>query len=128
LFQNIREENTELGEYKKQVNLWPFFIYYRDFNGNSRLQILAAVEALLPENRGIDRNWSPLWSVWRSQDNPKTGAKSRSLLWNLYRYSETPGSRNCSLFFGLFQYQYDGENKKIRLFYMPVSKTHGGTK
>ena len=128
LFQNIREENTEFGAHKERVNLWPFFIYYRDFSGNSRLQILAPVEAILPENRGIERNWSPLWSLWRSQDNPKTGAKSRSLLWNLYRCNETPGSKNCSLFFGLFQYQYDGENKKIRLFYMPAFKTHGGTK
>ena len=128
LFQDIQEKNTEFGAHKERVNLWPFFIYYRDFSGNSRLQILAPVEAILPNSRGIERNWSPLWSLWRSQDNPKTGAKSRSLLWNLYRCDETRGSKNCSLLFGLFQYQYDGESKKIRLFYVLASKTHEGKK
>jgi hypothetical protein len=126
LFQNVHEENKELNEHKERINLWPFFIYYREFNGNSRLQIIAPVEGILPNNRGVERNWSPLWSLWRSQDDPKTGAKSRSLLWNLYRCDETPGSKNCSLCFGLFQYHCDGENKKIRLFY--VFTTHGGTK
>ena len=44
-----------------------------------------------PDNRGIERNWSPLWSFWRSENNPQTGARSQSLLWNLYRRDSTPG-------------------------------------
>jgi hypothetical protein len=50
--------------------------------------------------------------------------RSQSLLWNLYRRDTTPGIKKCSLLFGLFQYQFDGENKRLRLFYIPVLKSH----
>ena len=46
---------------------------------------------MLPGNRGVERNWSPLWSLWRAEDNPKTGATSQSLLWNFYRHDTAPG-------------------------------------
>ena len=76
-----------------------------------------------PDNRGIERNWSPLWSLWRWERSAKTGAASQSFLWNLYRNDTTVGAKKCSLLFGLFQYQSDGENKRLRLFYIRVVKT-----
>ena len=125
LFQNLAEKNTETGKEKRRVDLWPLFTYHRDFNGGSRLQIFAPVETALPDNRGIERNWSPLWSLWRSENNLENGATSQSLLWNFYRRDTAPDSKKCSLLFGLFQYQSDGANKEFRLFYIPVFKTHG---
>ncbi len=77
--------------------------------------------------RGIEHNWSPLWSIWVSENNPKTGAHSQSFLWNLYRHESTPTSRKCSLLFGLFQYQSDTKAKSLRLFYTPVMKPHPKT-
>ena len=124
LYENTVEKNTETGAEKRRVDMWPFFTWHRDFDGNSRLQILALIEPVLPNNRGIERNWSPLWSLWRAENNPKTGASSRSLLWNLYRSDKTPDAKNFSLLFGLFQYQSAGETNKLRLFYIPVLKTH----
>ena len=124
-FQNLTEKNTETGKEKRRVDLWPLFTYHRDFDGGSRLQILAPVETALPDNRGIERNWAPLWSLWRSENNLENGATSQSLLWNFYRRDTTPASKKCSLLFGLFQYQSDGANKEFRLFYIPVFKTHG---
>jgi hypothetical protein len=91
------------------------------------LQILAPVEPAVPDNRGIERNWSPLWSIWVSENNPKTGASSQSFLWNLYRHENAPTSKKCSLLFGLFQYQSDAEMKKLRLLYIPIFKTHSKT-
>ena len=70
---------------KQRESLWPFYTWNREFNGNRRLQILAPFEVVLPTNRGLLRNWSPLWSVWRAENNPRTGQRSQSLLWNLYR-------------------------------------------
>ena len=78
------EKNTATGAEKRRVDALPFFTYHSDFNGNSRLQILAPVEPAVPDNRGIERNWSPLWSIWISENNPKTGASGQSFLWNLY--------------------------------------------
>ena len=124
LFSDVTEKNIETGAERKRVDFWPLFTWRRDFNGNRRLQIFALVESALPDNRGIERNWSPLWSLWRSEDNPKAGATSQSLLWNLYRRDTAPASKKCSLLFGFFQYQSDSEMKKMRLFYVPVLKWH----
>ena len=127
LYENTMEKNTAPGAEKRRVDALPFFTYHSDFNGNSRLQILAPVEPAVPDNRGIERNWSPLWSIWISENNPKTGASGQSFLWNLYRQETTPASKKCSLLFGLFQYQSDMEMKRLRLFYIPVFKTHPKT-
>jgi hypothetical protein len=127
LFENTVEKNTATGADKRRVDMWPFFTYHRDFNGNNRLQILALIEPAVPNNRGIERNWSPLWSIWVSENNPKSGASSQSFLWNLFRHEATPTSKKCSLLFGLFQYQSDADMKKLRLFYIPVFKEHPKT-
>jgi len=124
LFENTVQKNTASGEYKRRVDALPFFTYHRDYNGSSRLQILALLEPVLPNNRGIERNWSPLWSIWVSEHNTQNDARSQSLLWNLYRHESAPGFKKCSLLFGLFQYQSDAEMKKMRLLYIPVFKTH----
>jgi hypothetical protein len=121
LFEDTTDKNLETGAEKRRVDAWPFFTYHRDFNGNNWLQLLAPLEPVLPNNRGVERNWSPLWSIWRSENNLKTGAGSRSLLWNLYRCDTTATSRKCSLLFGLLQYQSESEAKKLRLFFIPVA-------
>lgn len=124
IYSSTTEKNTQTGAAEKRLDMWPFFTWHRNFDGNERLQIFAPVEPALPDNRGVERNWSPLWSLWRWEHNPKTGAASQSLLWNLYRRDTTPDSKKCSLLFGLFQYQLGGENERLRLFYVPVLKNH----
>ena len=124
LFVDLTEKNTETGRARRRVDLLPLFTWHRDFDGNRRLQILAPIEPVLPGNRGVERNWSPLWSLWRAEDNPGTGAASQSLLWNLYRHDTKPGAKKCSLLFGLFQYQSNAESKQLRLLYIPLVKMH----
>ena len=68
LFSDVTEKNTDTGAERQRVDLWPLFTWHREFNGNRRLQILALVESALPNNRGVERNWSPLWSLWRSEE------------------------------------------------------------
>jgi hypothetical protein len=82
--------------------------------------LLALLEPLLPASPSIERNWSPLWALWRSEKNARTGAASQSLLWNVYRLDKTPQSKKCSLLFGLIQYQSDSTGGRWRLFYVPV--------
>ncbi len=127
LFQNTTEKNRETGQEKHRVDLWPLFTWRRDFNGEARWQILAPIEPILPGNRGVERNWSPLWSLWRAEDNPQTGASSQSLLWNLYRRDAAPHSKKISFLFGLFQYQSGLKGKTVRLFYIPVSRAKSVT-
>ena len=107
---------------RRRIDCWPFFDQRWDFNGNSRLQVLALTETFLPRHKSMDRNYAPLWSVWRSEKNARAGASSQSLLWNLYRRDATPDSKKCSLLFGLFQYQSSTAGKRMRLFYVPLSR------
>lgn len=122
LYSRVNERNTEARTLRQRTDLWPLFTHKRDFEGNTRLQLLAPLEPLVPNNKGIERNWSPLWSFWRAEHNAQSGAASQSLLWNLYRRETAPATRKCSLLFGLFQYESDSQGRRGRLFYVPLGR------
>ena len=122
LYSDLTEKNTVTGAAFQRTDLWPLFTSRRDFDGNERLQVLALLEPFVPNNKSIERNYSPVWSLWRSEKHVKTGATSQSLFWNLYRRDTTPATKKCSLLFGLFQYQSGPDGKHWRLFYIPVGK------
>jgi hypothetical protein len=123
LYSDTIQKNTETGAFQRRKDFWPLFTYKHDYNGNTRWQIFAPLEPILPTSKSVERDYSPVWSVWRAEKNVKTGASSQSLLWNLYRHEATPVSKKCSLLFGLFQYQSGAEGKRVRLFYVPVVHT-----
>jgi hypothetical protein len=119
LYSDLIEKNEETGTALQRTDLWPLFTAKRDHDSNERLQILALLEPFLPNNKSVERNYSPVWSLWRSEKNGQTGAASRSLLWNLFRFDTTSESKNCSLLFGLFQYQSGPEGKRLRVLFIP---------
>ena len=123
LYSDTNEKNTETGEALNRKDFWPLFTRKRNFNGDTRLQILAPLEPFLPNNKSIERDYSPAWSIWRSEQKAKTGANSQSLLWNLYRRDAAPSSKKISLLFGLFQYQSNPRGKCWRIFYVPFGKS-----
>jgi hypothetical protein len=122
LYSDTVARNTESGEFERRRDFWPFFTYRHELNGNTRLQVLAPIEPVLPNNKSIERDYSPVWSLWRAENNARTGASSQSLLWNLYRRESAAEGKKCSLLFGLFQYQSDADGKRLRLFYIPLGK------
>jgi hypothetical protein len=123
LYSDTVQKITETGAAQRRRDLWPLFTHTRDYSGRTRLQILAPLEPLLPYSPSIERDYSPLWSLWRAEENPRTGATSQSLLWNLYRRETAGDSKKCSLLLGLFQYQSGFAGKRLRLFHIPVIKT-----
>ena len=123
VYSDVTEKNTETGAALHRVDLWPFFTYRRDFTGKTRLQVLAIVEPYLPNNKSIERDYSQVWSLWRAERNPRTGAASQSLLWNLYRHDTTSTSEKSSAFFGLYQSRSDAAGKSVRLFFIPLTRT-----
>ena len=80
---------------------------------------MSLVEPFFPNNRAIAREYSQIWSFWRDEHNPKTGASSQSLLWNLYRRDKTPEDKKVSLLFGLIQCESTANSTSWRLFYLP---------
>jgi hypothetical protein len=124
LYSDTREKNTETGASARRVAFLPFYTHRRDLNGNERLQILAILEPFFPTNKSIERDYTQLWALWRSEHNPKTKASSQSLLWNLYRRQASPEQKKFSLLFGLVQYQSTAAGKHWRICYIPI----GGAK
>ncbi len=123
LYSDLTEQNTNTGDTFRRTDLWPFFTARRGLDGNRRLQILAPIEPLIANNKSLERNWSPLWSLWRSEANAHTGATSQSLLWNLYRRDTANDSRKHSIFFGLIQYQSTPDGRRWRWFYLPTTQS-----
>lgn len=122
LYSDILESSTETGTSRRRTDLWPLFTRRRDSNGNTRFQALALLEVWTLGSHKIDRDYSPVWSVWRSEKNAKTGARSQSLLWNLYRRESAPGHKQVSALFGLYQYRAEADGKRLRLLYIPLGK------
>jgi len=118
LYSDQRDRNLETGKTSRRVEIWPFFHWTRDPEGKERLQALTVIEPF-GRGSGMTRNWSPLWSIWRQESNPSTGASSKSLLWNLYRRDSTPELIKGSLLFGLVQYHKSSAGTRWRWF-------HGG--
>jgi hypothetical protein len=123
LFSDMTEKNTEMGTTRRRVDFFPFYTYHHDPNGNTRLQVLAILEPFLVGSHKVKRDWSPLWSLWRSERNPKTGAASQSLLWNLYRREASPTNSSGSVLFGLYQYSTDKNGTKRRFLFLPPGHT-----
>ena len=127
LYSDLSQKNTETGAALRRIDLWPLFTRRKDYDGSTRLQVLAVLEPFLPGNRSVERNYAPVYSLWRAEHNAKTGARSQSLLWNLYRHESAPETKKTSLLFGLFQYQSGPDGKRVRLLYIPVGKTNAKT-
>jgi hypothetical protein len=130
LYSDLTDKNTETEAARRQDYCWPFYTHRRDFDGNSRLQVLALLEPFFSNSKSVERDYSPLWSVWRAEKNPRAGATSQSLLWNLYRHEAAPGGKKYSLLFGLFQYQSSRAGNRMRLLHIPLGRAgapaHGG--
>lgn len=127
LYSDLLEKNTATGTAFHRTDLWPLFTSRRDHNGNERIQLLSILEPLIPGNKSIERSYSPVWSIWRTEKNAKTQARSDSFLWNLYRQESSPSHKKCSLLFGLFQYEKTAETKRCRIFFIPFG-SHGPKK
>jgi hypothetical protein len=122
LYSDTVEKNTQNGEFKRRVDFWPFYTFHRDMEGNRRLQVLAPLEPFFPNNRTVTREYSQLWSLWRTEHNARTGADAQSLLWNLYRRETSPHAKKFSLLFGLLQYQSTTQGSRWRVAYCDFGK------
>jgi len=131
LYSDTRQTGED-GE-TRRVDGWPLFHYERDREGAVRFQTLALLEPLLPGNEWVERNYSPLWSLYTLRRSP-AGAEVHSFLWNLVRHEEGPAARaievlgpllryreagarsSLSLLGGLFRYEETRGERAVRLF------------
>jgi hypothetical protein len=111
--------STENGDDFRRRELWPLFIWRKELSGKSRLQVLAPLEPLLPNNASVERLYSPVWSLYRAESDPKAGRSSRSVLWNLWRRDVERDVRRTSFAFGLVKTQKSASGRQWRFFGRP---------
>ena len=128
LYSDTKQKNLETGKASRRQDFWPLFTRTLDLNGNDRFQILAPLEPILPFSRSAEREYSPVWSLWRAEKNPGAGTASQSLFWNLYRRETGPTTKKVSLLFGLFQYQSSLAGATTRWFYWPTKASRGSAR
>lgn len=104
-YSDLREEDTASGKAFRRRDLWPLFTWRHERDGRERLQILAPIEGILPNNKSVERLYSPVWSVWRHESNPGTQSSAQSFLWNLWRREKRGDDTRASAVFGLVQTQ-----------------------
>jgi hypothetical protein len=123
LYSDVLERNTDAGTSAHRTDLWPLFVHKREHDGRERLQVGALLESVLPESKSLERNYSPLWTLWRTEKNPATKTESRSFLWNLYRQDRTADTRKTSFLLGLVQHEKTAVGQSWRLFYLPFGSS-----
>jgi len=136
LYSDLRESSIGgKGYEKRRVSLWPLATYRR-LDGVSRLSLFSLLEPFFPENEKIERNWSPLWSIYRHAWDTQ-GNEATSLLWNLY-WKERRGDKLAFELFpllnartgpgegtridilkGLLRYSSNAQGRSLRLFFLP---------
>lgn len=122
LYSDLVERDTVRNTALRRRDFWPLFTWRKDHKNNERLQVLAILEPLLPNNKSIERMYSPAYSIYRQEQDGETGNTSRSLLWNLYRSERRGEVRRTSALFGLFQREKRLEGTRWRIFYMPFGR------
>lgn len=126
LYSDIRERDKTNRTALLRRDFWPLYTWRKDREGLERLQVLSILEPILPNNKSIERVYSPVYALWRSENNPKTGASSKSLLWNLYREEKRPELQKHSALFGLFQREKSADWTRWRVFFIPFGKGTSG--
>ena len=100
-----REKSRNRRKHCSRRDFWPLYTWRRDLDGNQRLQVLSILEPLLPNNKSIERNYSPLWSLWRAEQNPGTGAHEPVAVVEPLSSGNHPAreksARSCSVFLSI---------------------------
>lgn len=117
LYSRSHEVRKETGEIRDRTDVWPLYSYKRTGATESR-QFPSLFEPLRPDNPGMERNYSPLVAIWRSESNSATGVSSSSFLWHLVRTESSAKAEKCSLLFGLFRYKSNEEARELRLLWL----------
>ncbi len=138
--QNI--PRVEGGRDSRAINLWPLFTYRRLPDGTAYFNFISPLETFLQDNAPRERNWRPLWTLFR-WDKDEEGNHVSSFLWNTFRtestkkgvkvdlrpiipvisYENTDEKDKFHILGGLFGYSKDKENNKktLKFLFIPVN-------
>ncbi len=70
-----------------KTHLWPFFSAWNNGAGRKQVQVLSPIEVFLPHNERTRRLWSPLFALYRYDENEVENRVEHRLLWSLLKWS-----------------------------------------
>ncbi len=106
LYKDVMEIPKNLnGRTSRRIDLWPIFSYHRDRKGNRKINILSILSPFLPDNRQIENNFSPFWTLYEKK-KMVTGEETTTILWNTYKSRKSDDSRQVKIspLLPLFEY------------------------
>ncbi len=143
LYKDVKDvPRVEGGRESRAINLWPLFTYRRTPEGKAYFNFISPLETFLQDNHPRERNWVPLWTIFR-WDKDEQGNHVSSFLWNTFRtestkkgvkvelrpiipvlsYENTDKRDKFHILGGLFGYSKDKENNKktLKFLFIPVN-------
>ncbi len=143
-YQHWRKGKEENARSSRRLKIWPLYEWQEDEDGSTRSRMLSPFwfEDYLPN--GVDKAWRPLFTLF-DYGTGVHGEKDYTVLGPLYNYKKRPdstyhrvlffsykdgkeekeGSGRFSVLGGLFEYEWDQEEKGLRFFYLPQWPTWG---
>lgn len=114
-------DGYEAGDVRSRYwKLWPLMSWERKGDA-TRYRLLDLWP--LRETAGIERNWAPIWTLYRRERTPE--AVSHHLLWGVYRQSKGDDSKEWSLLKGLAGYKRTGDERSFRLLFFRFGSVEG---
>lgn len=119
----------------EKVHLWPFLSYYDNGAGLKQSQLLSPFEVFFPHRESFRLLYTPLFALFRKQEDANTGVTEQTAFWGLFREKRTeetlefevgplfkhetgPGRARFSLLRGLLGFERDGDEKKYEIFWL----------
>ncbi|PLX79122.1 MAG: hypothetical protein C0615_02855 [Desulfuromonas sp.] len=136
LYRDLKESYIEEEKERyRRVLCWPLFGFERE-KGVSHFYALSVLKPIMPDSEGIERSWSPLWRVYQRKWDTQ-GNRVTSVLWNLYwsefrkdasmgelfplfSWRKDKQEKSWSILKGLFGYEDDGTQRRLKVFFMPI--------
>lgn len=99
LYWNMSQQDParpEAGRVSK-THLWPLLSHWDNGAGQVQFQVLSPLEVWFPKNQPVRELYSPLFSLYRYQQNEEEQQRTHRLLFSLIVYQSTPKWRRFSL-------------------------------
>jgi hypothetical protein len=105
--------NPQKNFHAQKTHLWPLYSYWKNGSGHKQFQLFSPLEPFFPRNQTIRFTYSPLFSIYRYNNNK--GQARHSLFWDLITYQKNKES--ATITFGpIISIQKNKSKSQVKVF------------
>jgi len=120
LYSDIERQSKKTGDIDYRTDAFPLFTATIDPSGTYRVVMLSLFEPFFHGSVSVQRNWTPLCSLWTLEENKKDDFLKEAVFWNFYRHEKVVKQKKWSILFGMFQFVRDEDYGNYwRVFWSP---------